>query len=281
MLGMQLCNNLNIMKKLLLTFSLASMLLSAKSQIVISGYIANPSGSDKNQEYVQLLATEDIDFSKNNFALVVCKNGTTVAPNPGEPAPQGWATGGDRTYKFNITNGQVKKGELFYVGGKKNINGAKSTDISNVKWIVSKNYSDEAGDVFGNATSGLFPNSGRAVGIAIFASKDVTATTVPVDVIFFQGTGGGNLWEGSQGYLICDNDLYNTKLSPYFRGNGKNKAAFDNADESDTTPYFTKLGGVYDATAKKWIKPRKKNWVTLKDNSVLVDIEDEATKLIN
>lgn len=267
------------MKKLLLTFSLAAMLLAAKSQIVISGYVANPAGSDKNQEYVQLLATEDIDFSKRSFALVVCKNGTTVTPNPGEPAPQGWATGGDRTYKFNITNGHVKKGEFFYVGGKKNINGVKSTDISSAKWIISKNYSDEAGDGFGNATSGLFPNSGRAVGIAVFATKDVIATTIPVDVIFFQGTGGGNLWTDGQGYLICDNDLYNTKLSPYFRGKGKNKSAFENADEKDTAPYFTKLGGVYDTTNKKWISPRKKNWLTLKDDSALADIEQGATKL--
>lgn len=267
------------MKKLLLTFSLAAMLLSAKAQIVISGYIANPSGSDKNQEYIQLLATEDIDFSKNNFALVVCKNATTTTPNPGEPAPQGWATGGDRTYKFNITSGTVKKGEFFYVGGKKKINGTKSTDISNAKWVVNKNYSDEAGDGFGNTTTGLFPNSGRAVGIAVFATKDVDVNTVPVDVIFFQGTSGGNLWADGQGYLICDNDLYSTKHSPYFRGKGKNKAAFDNADEKDTTPYFTKLGGVYDTTAKKWISPRKNNWITLKDNSVLADIEDATTKL--
>ncbi len=267
------------MKKIILALLLAVSASYAKSQIVISGYIANPSGSDKNQEYVQLLATEDIDFSQKNFALVVCKNGTTVTPNPGEPAPQGWATGGDRTYKFNITNGQVKKGEFFYVGGKKNINGSKSTNISNAKWIVSKNYSDEAGDGFGNATTGLFPNSGRAVGIAVFATKDVVATTVPIDVIFFQGTGGGNLWTDGQGYLICDNDLYNSKLSPYFRGNGRNKAAFDNAEESDTAPYFTKLGGIYDTNAKKWTSPRKNNWITLKDNSVLADIEQGATKV--
>lgn len=267
------------MKKITLAFLLALGVSHAQSQIVVSGYMANPSGSDKNQEYVQLLATEDIDFSQKNFALVVCKNGTTVTPNAGEPAPQGWATGGDRTYKFNITNGQVKKGELFYVGGKKNINGSKSTDISSAKWIVGKNYSDEAGDGFGNATTGLFPNSGRAVGIAVFATREVTATTVPIDVIFFQGTGGGRLWDGNQGYLICDNDLYSTKLSPYFRGNGKNKAAFDNADESDTTPYFTKLGGVYDTVAKKWTSPRKNNWITLKEDSKLSDIEDGATKV--
>lgn len=267
------------MKKITLALLLALSASYAKSQIVISGYIANPSGSDKNQEYIQLLATEDIDFSQKNFALVVCKNGTTVMPNAGEPAPQGWATGGDRTYKFNLVSGAVKKGEYFYVGGKKNINGAKSTDVSSAKWITSKNYTDEAGDGFGNPTGGLFPNSGRAVGIAVFSTKEVSATIAPIDVIFFQGTGGGNLWDGNQGYLICDNDLYNTKLSPYFRGSGKNKAAFNNADEGDTAPYFTKLGGLYDAAAKKWLTSRKNNWVTLKEDSKLSDIEEDATRV--
>jgi len=267
------------MKKLLFTLSLAAILLTAKSQIVISGYIANPSGSDKNQEYVQLIATEDIDFSAKNFALVVCKNGTTITPNPGEPAAKGWATGGDRTYKFNITNGHVKKGEFFYIGGKKNINGAKSTDISSAKWIVSKNYSDDDGDGFGTATDGLFPNYGRAIGIAVFATKDVSSTTVPLDVIFFQTTGGGNLWQGNQGYLICDNDLYSTKESPYFRGQGKNKVVFANAEKEDTVPYFTKLGGIYDTTNKKWLTPREKNWVKLTATSALSDIENSNTLL--
>lgn len=267
------------MKKIILAVLMMSSVGYAKSQIVISGYMANPSGSDKNQEYVQLLATEDIDFTQRNFALVVCKNGTTIAPNPGEPAPQGWATGGDRTYKFNLISGNVKKGEYFYVGGKKTINGVKSTNISSAKWIASKNYSDEAGDGFGNATGGLLPNSGRAVGIAVFATRDVTATTAPIDVIFFQSAGGGNLWEGNQGYLICDNDLYNSKLSPYFRGSGKNKATFNNAEESDTAPYFTKLGGLYDVTAKKWLTSRKNNWVTLKEDSSLEDIEQGATQI--
>ncbi|WAC39614.1 hypothetical protein [Pedobacter sp. SL55] len=262
------------MKKTALAFLLALSASYAQSQIVISGYIANPSGSDKNQEYIQLLATEDIDFAQKNFALVVCKNSTTTTPNPGEPAPQGWATGGDRTYKFNMTSGSVKKGDYFYVGGKKNINGAKSTDISSAKWIVSKNYSDENGDGFGNATGGLFPNSGRAVGIAVFATKDVAATTVPVDVIFFQGTSGGNLWSEGQGYLICDNDFYSTKQSLYFRGNGKNKAAIANTEEEDTSPYFTKLGGTYDVAAKKWTKARTKNWLLLTEKSQLADIEN-------
>lgn len=267
------------MKKTAMAILLALSINYAKSQIIISGYLANPSGADKNQEYIQLLATEDIDFSKKNYALVVCKNGTTVTPNPGEPAPQGWATGGDRTYKFDLVNGTVKKGEFFYVGGKKNINGAKSTDVAGAKWIASKNYSDEAGDGFGNATGGLFPNSGRAAGIAVFATKEVVAITVPIDVVFFQSAGGGNLWSEGQGYLICDNDLYNIKLSPYFRGQGKNRTAFANAMEEDAAPYFAKLGGVYDTMLKKWISAREKNWVTLNAASQLNDIESGNTLL--
>ena len=244
------------MKKNIITLLIVLASSYAYSQIIISGYITNPIGADKNLEYMQFLAIEDIDFSTNSFAVVVSKNTTNSAPNPGEPAANGWATGGDRTYKFDLTKGTVKKGELFYVGGRKLINGAKSTDLSSATWISSKNYSDENGDGFGNATTGLFPNSGRAVGIAVFATNDVTANTAPIDVIFFQTTGGGVLWEGNKGYLICDNDLYNTKDSQYFRGDGKNKTTFANAKEEDTNSYFTKLGGVYDSVAKKWLSPR-------------------------
>ena len=267
------------MKKNIIACLLVLSASYAKSQIVISGYIANPIGADKNLEYMQFLATEDIDFSARNFSVVVCKNTTVTTPNPGEPAANGWATGGDRTYKFDLTKGSVKKGDLFYVGGRKLVNGAKSTDISSGKWLVSKNYSDEAGDGFGNATGGLFPNSGRAVGIAVFATKAVTATTAPIDVIFFQSSGGGVFWEANVGYLICDNDLYNTKDSPYFRGEGKNKATFANAKEDDTSSYFTKLGGVYDSSTKKWVTSRDKNWTLLTESSVLNDIETNGTKL--
>ena len=271
--------NLTKMKKNLLAALLVLTTTYAKSQIVISGYMSNPIGADKNLEYMQFLATEDIDFSAKNFAVVVSKNSTAATPNPGEPAAKGWATGGDRTYKFNLTKGSVKKGDLFYVGARKLINGAKSTDISNAKWISSKNYSDEAGDDFGNASGSLFPNSGRAAGIAVFATKDVSVTTVPIDVIFFQTSGGGVLWDGDKGYLISDNDLYNTKDSRYFRGEGKNKATFKNAGEEDTSSYFTKLGGVYDATNKSWSKSRDKDWALLTEKSVLSDIETNATKL--
>lgn len=267
------------MKKTLFAALLLCTATYTNAQIVISGYMANPLGADKNLEYMQFLATEDIDFAAKNFSVVVSKNSTAATPNPGEPAAKGWATGGDRTYKFNITKGTVKKGDLFYVGGRKLINGAKSTDISAGKWMVSKNYTDEAGDDFGNASGSLFPNSGRAAGIAVFAAKDVTENTVPIDVIFFQTSGGGVLWEGNKGYLICDNDLYSTKDSKYFRGEGKNKATFANATEEDTSPYFTKLGGVYDVATKSWAKGREKNWALLTEGSLLAEIETNSTKL--
>ena len=109
--------------------------------------------------------------------------------------------------------------------------------------------------------------------------KDVNMNSVPIDVLFFQSSGGGNLWVGNVGYLICDNDLYSVKDSPYFRGNGKNKTTFANATADDTSSNFTKLGGTYDPSAKKWVKPRDKNWVLLTENSTLSDIETNATKL--
>ena len=46
------------------------------SQVVISGYLANPAGVDTSFEYVQLIATKDIDFSVDPFTVAWCNNGT-------------------------------------------------------------------------------------------------------------------------------------------------------------------------------------------------------------
>ena len=84
------------MKKLLLTFSLAAMLLSAKAQIVITGVHPDPAGTDasasagvKAYEYMQFKATQDIDFAVTNYSVVALYFGAgSVATDAG------WAMGG-------------------------------------------------------------------------------------------------------------------------------------------------------------------------------------------
>ena len=96
--------------------------------IVISGLHPNPHGTsttDANYEYIQFLATQDINFAETPFSVVTTNNAGTATPT-GIPT-NGWATGGLRTYKFNITSGFAAKGTHFYVGGtQRRINGENS-----------------------------------------------------------------------------------------------------------------------------------------------------------
>src|SRR5690606_24180968 len=110
-----------------------------KTPIVIAGFLNDAIGTDANYEYIQLLATEDIDFSETPFSVVTTNNAGASTPQ-GLPT-KGWATGGLRTYKFDLTAGFAAKGTYFYVGGTpKKINGANSNSIAEANWIVSYGY---------------------------------------------------------------------------------------------------------------------------------------------
>src|SRR5690606_33927054 len=125
----------------------------------------DPTSTDANYEYIQLMATKDLDFSVTPFAIVTTNNAGANTPT-GYPV-DGWATGGLRTYKIDLTSGTVTKGEYFYVGANKNIWGSGSTDMSSSKWF-QKMYATDDGDGFGTKTTNLLANSGNAAGIAVF-----------------------------------------------------------------------------------------------------------------
>ncbi|RZK80920.1 MAG: HAMP domain-containing histidine kinase, partial [Pedobacter sp.] len=217
---------------------------------IITGYFANPSGTDANYEYIQFMATQDLDFRQKPFSVYTTNNAGASTPL-GFPI-NGWNTGGLRTYKFNITKGTVAKGTFFYVGGFKVISGVTSTDISNANWVVSKLYNDNPGDDgVGDVTANLLANSGNAAGMAIFPTINVALKSVPSDVVFFSGTGGTVFGDGV-GYSICNNDYYNVKNGntdqPFYR-QGNNTARFVVPVDSE----FSYLGGVYDVATSKWI----------------------------
>ena len=248
---------------------------------IITGYFANPSGSDANHEYIQFMATQDLDFRQTPFAVTTTNN--AGASTPTGPPVNGWVTGGLRSYKFNITRGTVAKGTYFYVGGYKLIAGVTSTDISQANWVVSKLYSnDEAGDDgVGIKTANLLANSGNAAGVAIFPTTNVDRNTVPSDVIFYAGT--GNAFASGQGYAICDNDYYSryngSAFQPFYRqGTNTGKVAANPTDAR-----FTYLGGVYDAATKKWTVKRSNKTVAVAKASLLPVIEEisGATKVLN
>lgn len=244
--------------------------------LVITGYLVDPTGTDANYEYVQLLATRNIDFAATSFSMVTTNNAGANIPT-GFPV-DGWATGGARTYKINITSGTIQKGEYLYVGGNKNIWGAGSTNISSSKWI-SKLYATVSGDGFGTSTTNLLANSGNAGGIAIFDVTNVTAQTVPIDVMFYGGN--GSLYTPGppeRGYRITNTDYYDvtnpTTLvdQPYFaQGSNTTKLGFPAATK------FSQLGGKYNITTGRWTAARTLTNLDLTATSVVTQIEGATT----
>jgi hypothetical protein len=246
------------------------------SPIIITGYLVDPNGSDANYEYIQLMATKDLNFATSNFSLVTTNNAGASTPT-GFPAG-GWATGGLRTYKIDLTSGTVLKGQYFYVGANKNIWGAGSTDISSSKWF-SKMYSTVNGDGFGTLTSNLLANSGNAAGIAVFDLTGVTEDTIPVDVMFFGGA--GMLYTPgppARGYKITNNDYYDIinpstlASQPYFTmGSNTGKLAFPAATN------FSRLGGTYNIVTGRWTTARTLTGVPLTATSTVAEIEGATT----
>ncbi|WP_432711713.1 DUF5689 domain-containing protein [Pedobacter sp.] len=258
------------------------------SPIIITGFMGDARGSDGNYEYLQFMATRDIDFAVTPFSVVTTNNAGASTPT-GYPA-KGWATGGLRTYKFNLTTGKAAKGTYFYVGGTaKKISGSASTDISAANWITAFNYSTNDGQGFGTKTTGLLANSGNAAGFAVFEGTNITVDSKPLDVIFFGGN--GNLFSAgppSMGYRITTTDFYDEKDlitlvdQPYF-ANGSNtlKFAFTLGEAQPTHAYFGMLGGVYNANLGKWTKVRALLNVTVTDEATLADLEGKGATMIN
>ncbi|WP_285059108.1 DUF5689 domain-containing protein [Pedobacter ginsengisoli] len=260
-----------------------------KFPVIITGFVSDAKGGDGNYEYFQFLATRDIDFEKTPMAVVTCTNAGSAAPYAGTAPAGGWATGGGRTYKFNLTSGSVTKGEFFYVGGSnKRINGPNSTLISDAKWIRSIAYVTNDGDGFGAKSGGLLPNSGNAGGIAIFEGINVAEESVPVDAVFFGGTGKTTIYDetNNNGYRIPENDHYNpvdpaTSTAQPFFYQGTNLYVIPHQNPADLGK-FTKLGGVFNATTKTWVTPRAHVFFQMAMDTPLSAIENgEVTILTN
>lgn len=245
--------------------------------MVISGFINDPMGSDSNNEYMQFLATQDINFAVTPFSVVTTNNAGASTPT-GFPA-NGWATGDIKTYKFNLTSGTVTKGQYFYVGGSnKLINSTGSTSIASATWIRSFNISTTGGDGFGTKTANLLANSGNAFGMAVFAGTTVTKDTQPIDVIFVAN--GGSLYNPGPpevGYRIANTDFYDIinpitlQSQPYYR-EGSNTINLLYTTPSDQGFYY-KLGGIYNPRLGKWVKARTQTIVQLTKTSQLNEIE--------
>lgn len=250
--------------------------------LIITGFCNDPSGGDGNYEYIQLMANTDIDFTEIPFSVVVCNNAGTVLHTAG------WATGGSKTFKFNLTEGEVKKGEFFYVGGhQKMINGANSTSIAQANWIRSFQYAGAGSSGFdgiGNVNANILPNSGNAGGVALFVGTNISESTIPIDVVFYGGFATASIinLELGRGYRVTNNDHYqlfneeHDELTPFFSmGEGKNDFRFEHHDGPVDTDigYFFKLGGQFNTETREWVVPRERTLVLLEKNSTLSELE--------
>lgn len=187
------------MKKTLLFIGSVLMGMNSFSQnpgLVISEILANPSGTDSPFEWIELVATSNINFATTPYT-VVCNNSAATV--------NGWIEGGSITYAFQINTGTVNAGDVVYVGG-------SSMAPTGTK-IRTINTGTTAGDGFGAAaTGGVVGNGGsNGDGIAVFnlASAAITSSSVPVDAIFYGSAfGTAVLNNGADGYQLPVNDLY-------------------------------------------------------------------------
>ena len=209
----------------------------ANPGLLISEIFTDPAGADAPFEWVELIATKNIDFGVTPYTVVVANNGTGTT--------KGWRAGGALTYAFQISTGQVIKGDVFYVGG-------SSMAPTGTKLRVI-NTSSTAGDGFGNSSaSGCFGNGGTnadAVGVFNVAAAMIDSSTVPVDAIFYgSGLGGAIVNAGVNGYTLPTNDRYS---------NGNLNASSFIAPNSVSGSYFKATGsfnfesGVY-TTPRVW-----------------------------
>jgi|GEM_PF-1870805 hypothetical protein len=186
---------------ILASFAIFWTAVPAKAQLetpglIISEFLANPAGTDSPFEYIELVATESIDFSVTPFSVVVSDGATNA---------DGWIAGGTMTYGFSITSGTVEPGEVVYVGG------SSMTPTGKKLRVIDTGVTP--GDRFGDPrANGVVGNGGAtADGIAVFAAHidTLTSSTVPVDALFY-GTSTGNavVANGAAGFELPYNDHY-------------------------------------------------------------------------
>ncbi len=284
---------------------------SSAQDLLITGFMPDPKGGDGGSEYVQMLATTDINFSTTPYSIVFSSNSGNN--NTATPLAAGWATGGQRTIKWNITSGGVKKGEFFYFGfQKRGMNGPADTDTFPPSTnFYQKNYNGadkaiNAGDgglakASSFSNSGPFPNSGNTCGVALFKGTTVTEASVPEDVLFVATGGGLDIYNPAKtpvlGYRITNNDWYSmysvgidsATYKPvivpylYYRSTG-NTANMAYSTPSDIG-YFYMMGGIYNITLARWTTARKKVQVELPQKTGktvdVIEKDPNVTKLVD
>ena len=157
--------------------------------LVISEFLQNPAGTDSPLEYVELLATDDIDFTTTPYTVIVLNNGTATT--------DGWVEGNSITYAFEITTGTVSVGDVVYVGG------TGMTPTGTVLRAIDTGVDGGDGGIGNSSSGGVFGNgggNGDGIGIFNLPVGSITSSTAPVDAVFY-GSGLGGAVVG--GVCLC------------------------------------------------------------------------------
>jgi hypothetical protein len=206
--------------------------------LLISEFLANPSGSDSPFEYIELFATKSISFATTPYTIIICNNGIASS--------NGWIAGTDKTYAFSITTGSVNAGDVIYVGG------SSMAPSTNRFRTINTNTTAGDGGIGTANPSGIMGNDGaNADGIAVFdlPVATITAASVPVDAIFYGNAIGQAFVSNSTGYQLPVNDRYN----------GGKLLANSFFISSPQEGFLQRATGVYDvatntfATARTWV----------------------------
>ncbi|MCQ2219244.1 MAG: hypothetical protein MJZ33_12335, partial [Paludibacteraceae bacterium] len=208
--------------------------------LLVSSIMANPKGTESPYEYVEILATKDIDFAETPFTLLFCNNGTILKPS-------GWLTGSTLTYAIEINEGVVKRGQTFYVGGDSTrLCGANTEDISNLNWIKTVDYLQTEGSASIGLKRvkniGLIGNGGpSADGVAIFsgAAKDISDAMIPDDCVFY----GDKVGESATFNYMLTDGTFLSEESPFYKNSAKEG-------------FILKIMGTFDYVKGVWLTDR-------------------------
>lgn len=225
------------MKKILL-FIIGLLTLNVHSQnpgLVISEVYINPAGTDSCKEFVELIATKNINFSLTPYTIIVNNNGAATI--------NGWVAGGSLSYAFEVNTGSVSTGDVVYVGGSCMAPTNNQIKVLNVKYVGG------SGGIGTANAAGVFGNGGaNADGIAVFsgAVSTITNNTVPTDALFWgTGIGTASVNAGIDGYQLPVNDLYS--------GGKLNSSSFITTDP--IADIITAIG-IFNTTTNTWSTPR-------------------------
>ena len=255
------------------------------SDIVVTGFLVDPKGTNDpvigsvsgggfthpgGYQYIQLMALKDIDFGVTPYCVVTGNNATSPTDGTYPAALLGWVqskgANTKTTYQMNLTEGRVKMGDFFYVGGLSYMiagyyNDWGSPIVEKSRWWAfdyrNKRGADDNGASKGG--SGIFNtlNSDKKTnvpdGIAIFKGIQINENSIPQDVVFY---GGDSPIREEDRYQIADNDHYRRVSSKgveqFYFGAGTN-TWFAKQGLHDDGCYIM-MGG--EVTPTEWLKPR-------------------------